>query len=557
LPFQFLRTDRRAWLALALLFLASLPAVTTRIYASDEAEYFSYLRSLWFDHDVSFENEYRYFDEHGLSNAAGFHETFLERRTPTGLRENWGTIGCAILWAPFYALGDLAARGLHAAGWPVEVDGFSKPYIAAVCYGSACYGFLALLLSAAAARLALGDPGRKPRDEWLTACALWFGTPLLFYMYVSPPFSHACSAFAVAAFVVAWLRVRETWSARGLVGLGLLGALMTMVREQDAFYMAGPALDFAWALVRVVRGPEGPRHTDGQDSHAPEGPRHTDADVSHAPEGPRHTDAHVSHAPEGPPRAAGQVSHAPEGPRHTDGQVSHSSEAPRPSEMWRGPSGPRIVPRLLLNAAAGAGAFALAFVPQALAYLALNGRVGPSLVVSRKMYWWAPHALQVLFSPEHGLFFWTPLALLAVAGLLAWAFSAGRRWPVAAAMVLMFALQVYVSGSVDSWSAAGAFGHRRFVGTTVVLAVGFAALLRSARGARWRTALAAVVLVCAWWNVSLMIQFGTGLMNRQQLELSSNVRMAFVEVPARLPGLAWRYLFDRTSFYAPPGGRPR
>jgi len=38
LPFHFLRTDRRAWVVLALLFLASLPAVTTRIYASDEAE---------------------------------------------------------------------------------------------------------------------------------------------------------------------------------------------------------------------------------------------------------------------------------------------------------------------------------------------------------------------------------------------------------------------------------------------------------------------------------------------------------------------------------------
>ena len=38
--------------------------------------------------------------------------------------------------------------------------------------------------------------------------AVWLGTPLLFYMYVAPPFSHACSAFAVALFVTVWLRVR-------------------------------------------------------------------------------------------------------------------------------------------------------------------------------------------------------------------------------------------------------------------------------------------------------------------------------------------------------------
>ena len=44
-----------------LVFLLSLPAVTVRLYASDEIEYFAYLRSVWFDHDLSFDNEYRFF----------------------------------------------------------------------------------------------------------------------------------------------------------------------------------------------------------------------------------------------------------------------------------------------------------------------------------------------------------------------------------------------------------------------------------------------------------------------------------------------------------------
>jgi hypothetical protein len=34
------------WVVLALVFLVSLPAVTTRLYASDEIEYFAYLRAL-------------------------------------------------------------------------------------------------------------------------------------------------------------------------------------------------------------------------------------------------------------------------------------------------------------------------------------------------------------------------------------------------------------------------------------------------------------------------------------------------------------------------------
>ena len=52
------RQRQAVWLLVGL-FALSLPAVTTRIYASDEVRYFAFLRSLWFDHDVSFENEYR------------------------------------------------------------------------------------------------------------------------------------------------------------------------------------------------------------------------------------------------------------------------------------------------------------------------------------------------------------------------------------------------------------------------------------------------------------------------------------------------------------------
>jgi hypothetical protein len=137
----------RQWMLLAGLFVLTLPAVTTRIYSSDEIQYFSYLRSLWFDRDLSFENEYQYFYARGTARSEGFHETFLERQTETGRRINFATMGCALLWAPFYAVGDAVAR---VTGAPA--DGFSRPYIAAVAYGSAAYGFLALVLAALSAR---------------------------------------------------------------------------------------------------------------------------------------------------------------------------------------------------------------------------------------------------------------------------------------------------------------------------------------------------------------------------------------------------------------------
>ena len=106
--------------ALGLLAVLTLPAVTTRIYASDEVEYFAFLRSLAFDHDLSFENEYQHFHEAG-AGGAGFHATFLEERyTQAGRRLNFATIGPALLWAPFYFAGHVAAGVLGA-----PQDGYS------------------------------------------------------------------------------------------------------------------------------------------------------------------------------------------------------------------------------------------------------------------------------------------------------------------------------------------------------------------------------------------------------------------------------------------------
>jgi hypothetical protein len=309
------------------------------------------------------------------------------------------------------------------------------------------------------------DAGSAAAATW----AVWLGTPLLFYMYVAPPYTHAVSAFTAAAFVWAWLTVRERWSPGGMAVVGVLAALMTMVREQDAFLAVGPGLDFAWSLRR------------------------------------------------------------------------------------------RPTPRLLASALAFSGSFALTFVPQAAAYLALNGRLGPSRLVSRKMSWTAPHALDVLLSPAHGYLCWTPLVLLAMVGwvmMVMWrhpspptsAHTRPLRW-FGLCVLAMALSQIYVAGSVDSWTVAGAFGQRRFVVLTVLLVVGLAALLTQARTRLVRIALSLVVVLSVWWNLGLMVQFGAGWMDRQRLDLPKNAYNTFVTVPRQLPEISYRYLFDRQSFY--------
>ncbi len=450
--------------ALALLALLTLPAVTTRIYASDEVEYFAFLRSLAFDHDLSFQNEYEYFHEAG-AGGPGFHETFLaDRFTQAGRRLNFATIGPALLWAPFYGLGHLAAI---ATGAPR--DGYSQPYITAVAYGSAVYGWLAIFLSATIAQ------------QWFgrglgAALAVLVGTPLLFYMYIAPPFSHACATFAVTLSLWTWLRVRETWSVRGVVLLGLTVGLMANMRDQAGLFAIGPALDFArWALKR---------------------------------------------------------------------------------DDWL---------RVLRLALAGTAAVITGYAPQLLASRAVNGHFGPHESIGNKMSWSSPHALGVLFDLEHGWLLWTPLAVLSLVGLVA--LAAGRvrtssstvnndgRW-LGLCLLAIAALQIYINGAVESWSVAGSFGHRRFVELTPLLVIGLACLwsLPAANPShrRPRRVLWGVAALCVWWNLGLLMQFGTHRMDRMGLSLRDNAWQTFVELPRDAPSLAWRYFTDRNSFYRQP-----
>ena len=441
----------RRWLVVV--FVLTLPLVTPRIRGADEIEGFAYLRSAVFDRDLDFEDEYRWFHARDPQGLRGFKETFLDRREPaTGRPINFAPAGSALLWSPFYLLahaGVVVARGL---GSTVAADGFSLPYAAAACYASALYGFLGLLL-VHDGLVRFGGFGPAPAT--LAVLTLWLGTPVLYYMTLAPAFSHAASLFMVALVLWLWLRARSRRAAAPWewAVVGAAGGVAGLVREQDLLFLAAPAAELGW---HVLRGRE------------------------------------------------------------------------------RAPALARLA---LLVAAA-----VLCFAPQLLAYRAVNGSFGPSHLVARKMTWWSPHFLEVLLDPGHGLFAWTPILLLAAAGLV----LAARRGP---GIVFLLAgallLQVWVNGAVESWTQAGAFGSRRFVSSTPVFAWGLAALLEQALPRRGRSTVACALAVAVWWNVSLMVQFGLRIMDRQRLEWPRVAVNQVARVPPRLARAAWLFVTDR------------
>jgi hypothetical protein len=222
-----------------LAWLLTLPLVTPKIRGADEIEYFAYLRSMAFDRDLDFGNEYRHFHERDPEGLAGFASTFIDLREPaTGRHINFAPLGTALLWSPFYLVAHMGVLAARAAGSGVPADGFSLPYVAAACYASWIYGGLGLLLiHDALRRFALA---RDDDAAWATV-ALLFASPLLYYMTIAPGFSHAASVFAVAALVWTTLDARARAAGAGRWALvGAIGGIAALVREQDALFLAVP-----------------------------------------------------------------------------------------------------------------------------------------------------------------------------------------------------------------------------------------------------------------------------------------------------------------------------
>ncbi|MBI4477928.1 MAG: hypothetical protein HY654_12190, partial [Acidobacteria bacterium] len=189
---------RRRATAMALLAAVFAGGVVAQLHLgarlqSDGFYYYAYLRSLWFDGDVDFTNDYTMI---GLGD-----KPHLFVPTATGHAQSAWTIGPAIVWSPFFGVGHLVARGLQARGYPVSADGTSFPYRQAVCLAGLFYGLLGLWwcgrLAAAYVRLPIAI---------LATLGIGLGSFILWYIVKEPTMTHAPSLAAVAGFILLWVK---------------------------------------------------------------------------------------------------------------------------------------------------------------------------------------------------------------------------------------------------------------------------------------------------------------------------------------------------------------
>ncbi len=332
-----------------------------------------YARSLVYDHDIDFTDDYKICgDPQGKNVQRG-----------TGHPDNPFYVGPSVVWAPVLAV----VRAVSDV--PPDDPGCKGILAVRTLRVAPILGALTVWLLYRIARRFAGDGVSA-----LSAGLLGMGTPLLNFATISTSYSHVYDAFWATASVAAAMRASERPT---LARWGLTGALV--------------GVDLLQRPVSVLYGI---------------------------------VPAALALAGEWPPR-------------------------------WRRAAGPLVV------LAVGVTLFGL--VPQALVYKYLYGHYWVGAPHGRYyMQYGHAHPWLLLFAPRGGLFFTSPVAWIAVPGLVLGLLGPRTR-VLTASVIVASAATIWLSAAALDWHASWTFGARRLTSLVAVLAPPTAMTLERAR--RW------------------------------------------------------------------------
>ena len=223
---------------LLVLFLLSLPLINPVVHG-DGVGYYAYARAPLIQHNLHFEDDWRHANLIFKQSRIGPDGQLLpDEYTETGYVGNLFTVGPAILWFPFLLIAHLVVLLLNLFGKHIAADGFSFPYVLAMAFGTATYGFLGLRLSFSLARRYIAA-----RWAFLATLGIWWGSSLPAYMYFNPAWSHAHSAFAVALFLWYWDRTGPVRTTSQWLVLGLISGLMVDIYFLNAVLLLLPLVE--------------------------------------------------------------------------------------------------------------------------------------------------------------------------------------------------------------------------------------------------------------------------------------------------------------------------
>ena len=218
-----------------------------RVVFGDATHHFVQLRSMVFDRDLHFQNEYTRI--YGLRGGEPGTEWVTTEHTVTGHVRNYMPVGPALLWMPLYLIVAAGQWALSALGLTGVPDGFDRAL-------QLVPGVTGVLSTIAAALLCL-RLARTRTDETtalVSVLAVWLGSHAIYYSLVSPSYSHAASMLATSAFFYRWITTRDAPSIGRLAGWGALAGLAALMRWQDALLVGIPLMEaLRWRASVVAR----------------------------------------------------------------------------------------------------------------------------------------------------------------------------------------------------------------------------------------------------------------------------------------------------------------
>jgi hypothetical protein len=148
--------------------------------------------------------------------------------------------------------------------------------------------------------------------------------------------------------------------------------------------------------------------------------------------------------------------------------------------------------------------------PQLALYYAATGRPIVSSYGTLGFDFGSPHLYGVLFSVQKGLFFWSPLLLVAVAGLL---MLRGRARVFLLPAIVVLAADTYLIASWWDWQFGASYGHRGFIDLFPLLAPGLATVFEwSAQRRGRRVAVTVATGLAVALSVVQMLQYWNGIL---------------------------------------------
>jgi hypothetical protein len=231
-----------------LIILISIIAISVFIakpnwqIGGDGYGYYSYIRSLHFDCDLDFYNEFKMFDDTYEA------QTLKYWATPIGKAGNPFAIGWSIFYAPFFILALILAK-LFTFSNDFALSGFNFPYQLLIGVGTSFYIILGILLLFNTLKRLF-----SPISAWFSSIFTLIATPLIFYVVYEPSMSHGLSFFILSALFYKSIEIykKEETNKKDVILLGLITGASFLIRWQNLLFIILP-LAILWLKLAKKR----------------------------------------------------------------------------------------------------------------------------------------------------------------------------------------------------------------------------------------------------------------------------------------------------------------